>query len=159
MKKLLVPTLLAVVSTMSFNLYAASAPVENQKEVVKNNLNAYEQIMVGKIWETTGALDQDKKAVNSDDKQVANFFGLAEYYPDGSFNMTTFDGKPKMKGDWSFSEEGKTRSLTAKDDKGDVLFTRVVENVTVTPEEYTYRIYPEQDNKTKYFDIVHKVKK
>ncbi|MEY0604271.1 DUF4822 domain-containing protein, partial [Providencia huaxiensis] len=35
----------------------------------------------------------------------------------------------------------------------------VVENVTVTPEEYTYRIYPEQDNKDKYFDIVHKVKK
>ncbi|MEX6066534.1 hypothetical protein [Providencia hangzhouensis] len=34
-------------------------------------------------------------------------FGLAEYYPDGTFNMTTFDGKPKMKGDWSFDENGK----------------------------------------------------
>ena len=158
MKKLLVPTLLAVVSTMSFNIQAASAPTESQKEAVKSNLNTYEQIMVGKVWETTGAQDQDKKAVSADDKQVANFFGLAEYYPDGTFNMTTFDGKPKMKGDWSFGDDGKTRSLTAKDDKGDVLFTRVVENVTVTPEEYTYRIYPEQGNKNKYFDIVHKVK-
>lgn len=159
MKKLLIPTMLAVVSTMSFNIYAASNTAETQKESLKNDLNSYEKIVVGKIWETTEALDQDKKTISADDKQVANFFGLAEYYIDGTFNMTTFDGKPKMKGDWSFGEDGKTRSLTAKDDKGDVLFTRVVENVTVTPEEYTYRIYPEQDNKNKYFDIVHKVKK
>lgn len=159
MKKLLIPTMLAVVSTMSFNIYAASNTAETQKESIKNNLNSYEEIMVGKIWETTEALDQDKKVVSADDKQVANFFGLAEYYLNGTFNMTTFDGKPKMKGDWSFGEDGKTRSLTAKDNKGDVLFTRVVENVTVTPEEYTYRIYPEQENKSKYFDIVHKVKK
>ncbi|MBN6367700.1 DUF4822 domain-containing protein [Providencia rettgeri] len=159
MKKLLVPTLFAVVSTMSFAVQAATTPAASQSQNAEHKLNAYEEIMVGKVWTTTEALDQDKKEVNADDKQVANFFGLAEYYPDGTFNMTTFDGKPKMKGDWSFDENGKTRSLTAKDDEGKVLFTRVVENVTVTPEEYTYRIYPEQDNKDKYFDIVHKAKK
>lgn len=159
MKKLLVPTLFAVVSTMSFGIQAATTQVTGQIQSAEHKLNAYEEIMVGKVWTTTEALDQDKKVVSADDKQVANFFGLAEYYPDGTFNMTTFDGKPKMKGDWSFDENGKNRSLTAKNDKGEVLFTRVVENVTVTPEEYTYRIYPEQDNKNKYFDIVHKVKK
>lgn len=158
MKKLLVPTLLVLATAMTFNVQAAS-PAASQTEAAKNTLNPYETIMVDKVWETTGALDQDKKPVSADDKQVANFFGLAEYFPNGTFTMTTFEGKPKMKGDWSFSEDGETRSLTAKDDKGEVLFTRVVENVTVTPEEYTYRIYPEQDNKKQYFDIVHKVKK
>lgn len=159
MKKLLVPTLFAVVSTMSFATQAASTQAVSQSQSTEHKLNVYEEIMVGKVWTTTEAVDQDKKGVNADDKQVANFFGLAEYYPDGTFNMTTFDGKPKMKGDWSFDENGKSRTLTAKDNDGKVLFTRVVENVTVTPEEYTYRIYPEQDNKDKYFDIVHKVKK
>ncbi|ROR52086.1 UNVERIFIED_ORG: uncharacterized protein DUF4822 [Providencia alcalifaciens] len=159
MNKLLVPTLFAVVSTMSFAVNAATTPAASQSQKAEHKLNAYEEIMVGKVWVTTEALDQDKKEVNAEDKQVANFFGVAEYYPDGTFNMTTFDGKPKMKGDWSFDENGKSRSLTAKDDDGKVLFTRVVENVTVTPEEYTYRIYPEQDSKDKYFDIVHKVKK
>lgn len=159
MKRLLVPTLFAVVSTMSFGIQAATAPAATQSQNAEHKLNAYEEIMVGKVWTTTEALDQNKKEVSADDKQVSNFFGLAEYYPDGTFNMTTFDGKPKMKGDWSFDENGKNRSLTAKNDQGEVLFTRVVENVTVTPEEYTYRIYPEQDNKDKYFDIVHKVKK
>lgn len=122
-------------------------------------LNTYENIMIDKVWVTTEALDQDNKKVDPADEQVANFFGLAEYYPDGSFKMTTLDGKPKMQGDWSFSQDGKSRSLTAKNDKGEVLFTRVVENITVTPDEYTYRIYPSQDDKSKYFDIVHQVKK
>lgn len=159
MKKLFVPACLAVASIISFNVQAASATQTTQKEAAQKELNSYESVMVGKVWETTGAVDQDSKAVSADDKQVANFFGLAEYYPDGTFNMTTFEGQPKMKGDWSFDDKGETRTLTAKNDKGEVLFTRVVENVVVTPEEYTYRIYPEADNKAKYFDIVHKVKK
>ncbi|OBW94015.1 hypothetical protein QV06_02270 [Gallibacterium genomosp. 3] len=124
-----------------------------------NGLNNYEQLMVGKVWETTEALDQNKMQIDAKDTKVANFFGLAEYYADGTFKITTFEGKPKLHGDWSFSDDGKTRSLTAKNDKGDVLFVRVVENVTVTSDEYTYRIYPEKDNKKVFFDIVHKVKK
>ena len=106
MKKLLVPTLFAVVSTMSFGIHAATTQAATQVQSAEHKLNAYEEIMVGKVWTTTEALDQDKKAVSADDKQVANFFGLAEYYPDGTFNMTTFDGKPKMKGDWSLEKHG-----------------------------------------------------
>lgn len=141
-----------VVSMASFGLFACSANSEN-------NLNNYEQVMVGKVWETTAALDQNKNTINPQNEKVANFFGLAEYYPNKTFKITTFEGKPKMKGDWSFSEDGKTRSLTAKNDKGEVMFVRVVENVTVTPDEYTYRIYPMKGDKSAYFDIVHKVKK
>lgn len=122
-------------------------------------LNAHEQVMVNKKWETTEALDQNKNQIDPKSESVSNFFGLAEYYPNGTFKITTFEGEPKLQGDWSFSNDGKTRTLTAKNDKNEVLFTRIVENVTVTPEEYTYRIYPEKGDETKYFDIVHKVKK
>ncbi|WP_027276049.1 DUF4822 domain-containing protein [Leminorella grimontii] len=159
MKKILIPALLAISSVTAFTVHAASSQTESQQKAAQSKLNSYEQIMVGKVWVTTEALNQDKKSVSAEDKRVTNFFGVAEYYPDGTFKMTTLDGKPKMQGDWSFSDDGKSRSLTAKNDKGDVLFTRVVENVKVTPEEYTYRIYPEQGNKNDYFDIVHRVKK
>ncbi|MTH45703.1 DUF4822 domain-containing protein [Intestinirhabdus alba] len=159
MKKRLIPALLALSFATAFTVHAASVQPESKPEAVQRTLNTYEQNMVDKVWITAEALDQDKKSVSPEDKRVANFFGVAEYYPDGTFKMTTLDGKPKMQGAWSFSDDGKSRSLTAKNDAGDVLFTRVVENVRVTPEEYTYRVYPEQGNKTRYFDIVHKVKK
>ncbi|EMI5489801.1 DUF4822 domain-containing protein [Providencia stuartii] len=162
------PLIAAIITLSSVTAFAAttqanSATVTGSAVVANANaekpLNAYENMMIDKVWVTTEALDQDNKKVDPANEQVANFFGLAEYYPNGSFKMTTLDGKPKMQGEWSFSDDGKSRSLTAKDDKGEVLFTRVVENVTVSPDEYTYRIYPTQDDKSKYVDIVHKVKK
>ncbi|MGI3462786.1 DUF4822 domain-containing protein [Providencia stuartii] len=158
--KLFIATAVALSTLSAFTAQAnsnANASTTFSASVAKK-LNSYEDIMVGKVWVTTKALDQDNKQVDPANEQVANFFGLAEYFPDGTFKMMTPEGKPKMQGDWSFSDDGKSRSITAKNDKGEVLFTRVVENITVTPEEYTYRIYPTPDDKSKYVDIVHKVK-
>ncbi|TPW57283.1 DUF4822 domain-containing protein [Morganella morganii] len=114
--------------------------------------------LIGKTWVTTEALDQDGKAIPATDESVAGFFGLANYEKDGSVKMYTPEGKLKLQGDWSFSADGKTRTLTGKDDKGEVLFTRVVENIKVTPDEYIYRVYPKPDDKNHYADIVHKPK-
>ncbi|MGL4214488.1 MAG: DUF4822 domain-containing protein [Morganella morganii] len=114
--------------------------------------------LIGKTWVTTGALDQDGKAIPATDESVAGFFGLANYEKDGSVKMYTPEGKLKLQGDWSFSADGKTRTLTGKNDKGEVLFTRVVENIKVAPDEYIYRVYPKPDDKSHYADIVHKPK-
>ncbi|WP_300005241.1 DUF4822 domain-containing protein [uncultured Cedecea sp.] len=157
--KPLMAAVITLSSMMAFTAQAATATETAATTATEKKVNDYEAVMIDKVWVTTKALDQDKKDVSPQNEQVANYFGLAEYYPNGSFKMTTIEGEPKMQGDWSFDAEGKTRSLTAKNDKGDVLFTRVVENITVTPDEYTYRIYPSQDDKSKYFDIVHEVKK
>ena len=69
--------------------------------------------------------------------------------------MYTPDQKPKMQGDWSFSEDGKQRVLVAKDATGKVLFERKVENVGLNADLYVYRIYPNAKNKKKYIDIYH----
>ncbi len=114
--------------------------------------------LIGKTWVTTEALDQDGKVISATDESVAGFFGLANYEKDGSVKMYTPEGKLKLQGDWSFSTDGKTRTLTGKNDKGEVLFTRVVENIKVTPDEYIYRVYPKPDDKSHYADIVHKPK-
>lgn len=119
-------------------------------------LNKYEDIMVDQVWLTTDAVNEKQENIPSSNDSVKSFFGIAQYNPDGTFKMYTPEGKLKLSGDWSISEDGKTRTLVAKKPDGSVMFTRTVENVTVEPTEYTYRIYPESNNSNVYFDIIHK---
>lgn len=152
----------------SFSLFASEIKSENQTTTTtiqtqgviesQKELNDYEKIMTEKVWITTDAVDENGKKISADNPQVSNYFGLAEYYPNGTFIMFTPEGKQKMQGDWSISADGKTRTLVAKDTEGKVLFTRDVENITVQNDEYTYRIYPEAQNTNIYFDIIHHVK-
>ncbi len=125
----------------------------------QKDLNDYEKVMVEKVWVTTQAIDEKGNKVDANNPQVSNYFGLAEYYPNGTFIMFTPEGKQKMQGDWSMSNDGKTRTLVAKDAQGKTLFTRDVENITINNDEYTYRIYPTEGDNTVYFDIIHHVKK
>ncbi|QIQ21813.1 DUF4822 domain-containing protein [Zophobihabitans entericus] len=152
---------LVIIAATSFTFNAMAAETQPVATAISatqavQTLNQYEKIMVGPVWITTGALNQKGETVANTDQGVSNYFGVAEYFADHTFKMLSPDGKPKMQGDWSMSEDGKTRTLVAKDASGNILFTRTVENVKVTPEEYTYRIYPNADSKTEYFDIVHK---
>lgn len=149
----------------SFSLFAAesstsSTNIQTQSVIqAQKELNDYEKIMIEKVWVTTDAIDEKGNKTNADNAQVSNYFGLAEYYPNGTFIMFTPEGKQKIQGDWSISDDGKIRTLVAKDTEGKTLFTRDVENITIKNDEYTYRIYPNADDRNTYFDIIHHVKK
>lgn len=106
-------------------------------------------------WQTTGAVDQDGKPLALTDKNVQNYVGYAYYKVDGSFTMYNLDDTPKMQGDWKLTPDGKTRTITAKDETGKVKFTRSSPIETLTATEFTYRTYPEQNNQSVYVDIVH----
>ena len=137
-------------------LFTANAHAAENAPGANAPLNPCEAIMVGKVWMTTDAVDHKGASVPAADEKVAAFFGIAEYFPDHTFKMTTLDGKPKMHGLWSMSADGKTRKLTVQDDSGKTRFTREVENVKVNDGEYTYRIYPNDGNKAEHIDIIHK---
>lgn len=148
-----------IAAAYSFSALAATADAQVKPLTATTQKAANTaDYLIGKTWVTTEALDQDGKAIPATDESVAGFFGLANYEKDGSVKMYTPEGKLKLQGDWSFSADGKTRTLTGKNDKGEVLFTRVVENIKVTPDEYIYRVYPKPDDKNHYADIVHKPK-
>ena len=148
-----------IAAAYSFSALAATADVQVKPLTATAQKTANTaDYLIGKTWVTTEALDQDGKAIPATDESVAGFFGLANYEKDGSVKMYTPEGKLKLQGDWSFSAYGKTRTLTGKNDKGEVLFTRVVENIKVAPDEYIYRVYPKPDDKSHYADIVHKPK-
>ena len=131
------------------------APKVQAQVQLPSHINPYEQLMLGKTWVTVAAIDQDKKQIPATDKRVSNYFGFAQYGVNGQFAMYTPDQKPKMQGDWSFSEDGKQRVLVAKDATGKVLFERKVENVGLNADMYVYRVYPNAKNKKKYIDIYH----
>lgn len=107
-------------------------------------------------WETTNAKDNAGKDVALSNANVSNFVGFAYFKSDGTFTMYNLDNSPKMQGDWSVPEDGKTRTIVAKNPTtGATLFTRVVDITVLTKKEFTYRIYPNNDDKTIYFDIIH----
>ncbi|MFD3508685.1 DUF4822 domain-containing protein [Nocardia sp. NPDC058666] len=112
-------------------------------------------ILAATPWETTSAKDEKGGAVPLDDDKVKNYVGYAYYAPDGTFTMFTLDDKPKMQGDWSVSPDGKTRTLVAKDADGKEQSRREVEIITLTDQDFTYRVHPDSVDKSKYYDIVH----
>ncbi|WP_402844594.1 DUF4822 domain-containing protein [Microbacterium sp. GXS0129] len=112
-------------------------------------------ILAATPWETTGAVDQDGTPVALTDPAVANFVGWAYYDADGTFRMYNLDDTPKMHGDWSIDPNGEARTITAKDDTGAALFTRTVPLVTLTTEEFTYRVTPDANTPDVYYDIIH----
>lgn len=112
-------------------------------------------VLAGTPWETTGAVDQDGNEVALTDENVADFVGWAYYNTDGTFTMYNLDDTPKMQGDWTVSPDGSERVLVAKDADGEVLFERAVPITELTPEEFTYRVVPDETAPEVYYDIIH----
>lgn len=113
------------------------------------------EILASTPWETTSAKNNKGENVPLTDANVSNFVGFAYFNANGKFNMFNLDDSPKMQGDWSVSPDGKTRTITAKDNFGKDLFTRVVDITVLTTKEFTYRIYPNANDRTVYYDIIH----
>ncbi|WP_241791015.1 DUF4822 domain-containing protein [Sphingobacterium rhinopitheci] len=113
------------------------------------------QILASVSWETTSAKNNQGATVPLTNPNVINFVGYAYFKTNGSFIMVNLDDSPKLQGTWSVSADGKTRTLVALNDDNEVLFTRVVDITVLTTTEFTYRIYPNNNDRTVYFDIVH----
>ncbi len=113
------------------------------------------QLLSSTAWETTGATDASGKDVALSDSNVSNFVGNAYFKADGTFTMFTLDDAPKMQGDWTVTADGKTRHIIAKDDQGKELFSRDSDIVTLTADEFTYRVFPDAEKKDVYYDIIH----
>lgn len=112
-------------------------------------------VLAATAWETTSATDAHGNQVPLTDDNVKNYVGFAYFEPDGTFTMYNLDDTPKMHGDWSVPADGKTRTIVAKDDAGQEKFRRVTDIITLNDKEFTYRVYPDANDKTVYFDIVH----
>lgn len=89
------------------------------------------------------------------DASVSGFVGYSYFNANGTFKIYSLADALRSKGDWNISADGKTRTIIAKNDAGEVLFTRVVDILVLTRSEFTYRIYPNANDKSVYYDIIH----
>ena len=97
------------------------------------------QVLASAKWKTTIVKDADGNDVTS---QNMGFVGNAEYKMDGTFIITSFDGTIRSIGDWSITPDGKRRILVGKNlnGSGEIIFTRIVDIITLTPKSFVYAI-------------------
>ncbi|WP_353546091.1 DUF4822 domain-containing protein [Rhinopithecimicrobium faecis] len=125
----------------------------------KNDDNKLElspsQILSSTPWETTKAVNEKGESISLTNPSVAGSVGFAYFKANGKFTIFSLQDAPRIQGDWTVSADGKTRTLVARNASDKELFTRQVEITVLTSKEFTYRIYPNEDNRNVYFDIVH----
>lgn len=143
-----IPVLFLLISTVL--LYNCSSDDNSINESLTPS-----EILASTAWETTNAKNETGANVPLTDANVINFVGFAYFNINGTFTMYNLDDSPKMQGDWSVSPDGKTRTIIAKNDAGETLFTRVVDITVLNKNEFTYRIYPNAENTSVYYDIIH----
>ncbi|WP_040816918.1 DUF4822 domain-containing protein [Nocardia jiangxiensis] len=133
---------------------ASSTPVvaSTSVAVAKGSPSA---VLASTPWETTSAKDAHGGSVALTDDAVKNYVGFAYFKADGTFTMFNLDDSPKMHGDWTVSPDGKTRTIVAKNAAGQSQSRRVADIVTLTDKEFTYRVYPDANDKSVYYDIMH----
>ncbi|TDS14001.1 DUF4822 domain-containing protein [Sphingobacterium paludis] len=114
------------------------------------------EILASTAWKTTGARNNAGENVPLTHPNVAGAVGYAYYTMNGTFVIYDLNDVLRIQGDWSVSADGRTRTLIAKNpETQDVLFTRVVDITVLTKQEFTYRLYPNNSDRTVYYDIIH----
>lgn len=107
-------------------------------------------------WETTGAKDKDGNNVALTDASVAGYVGYSYFRANGTFKIVGLDDVFRSQGKWSISADGKKRTLIGiNPTTGAVIFTRVVDILTLNETTFTYRIIPDAANPSVFYDIIH----
>ncbi|MCQ9639778.1 DUF4822 domain-containing protein [Chryseobacterium sp. WG14] len=107
-------------------------------------------------WETTGAKDKDGNNVALTNASVAGYVGYSYFRANGTFKIVGLDDVFRSQGKWSISADGKKRTLIGINPAtGAVIFTRVVNILTLNETTFTYRIIPDAANPSVFYDIIH----
>ncbi|MCJ7934795.1 MAG: DUF4822 domain-containing protein [Chryseobacterium sp.] len=107
-------------------------------------------------WETTGVKDKDGNNVALTEASVAGYVGFSYFKANGTFKIVGLDDVFRSQGKWSISADGKKRTLIGiNPTTGAVIFTRIVDILTLNETTFTYRIIPDTANPSVFYDIIH----
>ena len=106
-------------------------------------------------WETTGAKDNTGNSVALNDPRVAGFVGYSYFKGNGQFTIFGLDDVLRSSGAWTLSADGKVRNLNGTVAATGAPFNRDVEVLVLTNTEFTYRIVPDTNNPSVFYDIIH----
>lgn len=146
---------IAVSALVPVSAMAAEAPAAPASASAALKDATPSDLLASTPWKTTSAVDQDGNRVALDDPAVSNFVGWAYFDADGTYTMYNLDDSPKMNGDWTVAPDGSERWINSKDANGKVLFERTVPITQLDKNTFTYRVVPNADDPSVYYDIVH----
>lgn len=119
--------------------------------------NLGQLILASTPWEMTAVKDKNGNPVALTDPKVSGFVGYSYFRANGTYAIYGLNNVLRSQGTWSISPDGKTRTITAIDANGNVIFTRIVDILTLNNAEFTYRIVPDAtNNPAEFYDITHK---
>ncbi|WP_291888001.1 DUF4822 domain-containing protein [Chryseobacterium sp.] len=119
--------------------------------------NLGQLILASTPWETTAAKNKNGNPVALTDPKVSGFVGYSYFRANGTYAIYGLNNVLRSQGTWFISPDGKTRTITALDANGNVIFTRIVDILTLNNAEFTYRIVPDAtNNPAEFYDIIHK---
>lgn len=134
---------------------ATPAPTSSTPMATQPPNGPQAKVLSSTAWQTTGAKDVHRLDMPLTDEAVKSWVGYAYFSKDGTFATYNLDDSSNLKGDWAVSADGKKWIIVAKGPDGDTMFTRGVDIVTLTPQTFTYRIFPDENDRSVYYDIIH----
>ena len=87
------------------------------------------------------------------DEFVSRLAGVTRYHNDGTFRSVSMDSALVLEGNWSISDDGKTLNLIGVGKEGRPGFNIVAPVLKLNNTEFSYRVYPNPDNRNQYFDV------
>ena len=145
----------------TYRIYPSSADPSLYYEIIHTRTSHAEPgngqlTLASTPWETTGAKDKDGNNVALTNASVAGYVGYSYFRANGTFKIVGLDDVFRSQGKWSISADGKKRTLIGINPAtGAVIFTRVVDILTLNETTFTYRIIPDAANPSVFYDIIH----
>ncbi|MCL1671065.1 DUF4822 domain-containing protein [Elizabethkingia ursingii] len=144
----------------TYRIHSDSSDPTNYYDIIHTRTSHAEPangqvILASTPWETTGAKDNAGNSVALNDPRVAGFVGYSYFKGNGQFTIFGLDDVLRSSGAWTLSADGKVRNLNGTVAATGAPFNRDVEVLVLTSTEFTYRIVPDTNNPSIFYDIIH----
>lgn len=154
MKTTLRIAILGVASVLALSACSGAKTQAVDTGVTTANMNASELTLLRTgTWITRSIHDSNGQIYSGKDEFVARLAGVTRYHNNGTFRSVSMDSSLVFEGNWSISDDGKMLNLMGMGKDGRPGFNIAAPLLKLNNTEFSYRIYPNPDNRNQYFDV------
>lgn len=108
------------------------------------------------VWITTEVSDQTGRVLNNNTQPASDYVGYAYYKTDGTFRIVDFNDRPRIFGTWELTDNNTKRLLRVYNTENTIAYERSVDIITLRNNLFTYRIVPNADNSSVFYNVAHR---
>lgn len=121
-----------------------------------DNVRTGSQYLSDRNWITTKVTNELGEDVTTNDPAANNYIGYAYYRTDGTFRIVSLEDAPKMFGEWKLTDNDTKRFLNVFKSDNTTAYTRSVDITQLNASIFTYKIFPNATDASKYYVVEHK---